>query len=244
MQGGSGYSHLGNQHRYYIEGLEGLLSPGQNGASVFDMQLQSLQDRIEDFKDVFDEDSQNADDEKLSEQAAFENLQEATKNIMGSLEKAIDYYDSLLETIQDASDKMDELIDDRLDEFNNLEDYLDTRLDQLKLLFGDKSYEQQAQLYNEKIAVNMEKMVSINTAIEAKQATVKALEGLEESGKELSTEERKELKDARNKVTSLQKEQLDTESQLLQDIANRLGNQVNAELDTMVNKIFGGEDID
>ena len=244
MQGGSGYSHLGNQHRYYTEGLEGLLSPDQNGASVFDMQLQSLQDRIKDFKDVFDGNSQNADDEKLSEQAAFENLQEATKNIMGSLEKAIDYYDSLLETIQDASDKMDELIDDRLDEFNNLEDYLDTRLDQLKLLFGDKSYEQQAQLYNEKIAVNMEKMVSINTAIEAKQATVKALEGLEESGKELSTEERKELKDARNKVTSLQKEQLDTESQLLQDIANRLSNQVNAELDTAINNLFGGEDVD
>ena len=244
MQGGSDYSHLGNQHRYYAEGLEGLLSPGQSGVSIFDMQLQSLQDRIEDFKDIFDEDSQNADDEKLSEQAAFENLQEATKNIMGSLEKAVDYYDSLLETVQDASDKMDELIDNRLDEFNNLEDYLDTRLDQLKLLFGDKSYEQQAQLYNEKIAVNMEKMVSINTAIEAKQATVKALEGLEESGKELSTEERKVLQDARNKVTSLQKEQLDTESQLLQDIANRLGNQVNAELDTAINNLFGGEDID
>ena len=60
-----------------------------NYVESFDMYIQE-----------FDEDSQNADDEKLSEQAAFENLQEATKNIMGSLEKAVDYYDSLLETVK------------------------------------------------------------------------------------------------------------------------------------------------
>jgi len=245
MQGGSGYSHFDNQRRYYAEGLAGILSPTVDGGmSVFDMQLQNLQGRINDALDVIDGDSQDADDEKLSEQAAFENLQEATGAIMDNLNNIVDYYNSLLETIEEASSKMDELIDDRLESFDRLEDYLDTRLDQLKLLFGERSYEQQVQFYNEKIAVNTEKLASISTAIEAKQATVKALEELEASGKELSTEEREVLRNARDEVTSLQEKQLDTETQLLQDIADRLNSQLNAELDVTVSNLFGGEDID
>lgn len=244
-QGGSGYSHFDNQRRYYAEGLAGILSPTVDGGmSIFDMQLQSLQGRINDALDVIDGDSQDADDEKLSEQAAFENLQEATGAIMDNLNNIIDYYNSLLETIEEASSKMDELIDGRLESFDHLEDYLDTRLDQLKLLFGERSYEQQVQFYNQKIAVNTEKLASIGTAIEAKQVTVKALEELEATGKELSTEEREVLKNARDEVTSLQEKQLDTETQLLQDIADRLNSQLNAELDVTVSNLFGGEDID
>jgi hypothetical protein len=156
----------------------------------------------------------------------------------------IDYYDSLLKTIEEASAKMDELIDNRLQEFDDITDYLDTRLDQVQLLFGDKSYEQQSQIYEQKIATNMEKMLSINTAIEAKQATVTALEKLEASGKELSTEERKELQDARDKVRELQKEQLNTETQILQDIQSQKRAVVTSEMNKMSKDLFDGADVD
>ena len=139
---------------------------------------------------------------------------------------------------------MDDLIDGRLGEFDKLEDYLDTRLDQIKLLLGDKSYEDQTKIYNQKIETNMEKMVSISTAIEAKQATVEALKKLEASGKELSTEERKTLQDAREKVTDLQNQQLETETKLLQDISEKLRTQTSAEMDKAIKGMFNGADVD
>ena len=203
-----------------------------------------MRDRFKDAKAVFDGNSKNADNEKLSEQDALENLQEATENVLGTLQDAIKYYDSLLDTVEEASDKMDDLIDGRLGEFDKLEDYLDTRLDQIKLLLGDKSYEDQTKLYNQKIETNMEKMVSISTAIEAKQATVEALKKLEASGKELSTEERKTLQDAREKVTDLQNQQLETETKLLQDISEKLRTQTSAEMDKAIKGMFNGADVD
>jgi len=228
--------------------LQGLLSTRKNlGASIFDTQLANLQNRVKDAKDVFDinkKDSKSADKEKLSQEAAFENLQKATSDITDTVNKIVDYYDSLLKTIEEASSKMDELIDNRLKEFDNLEDYLDTKLDQLALLFGDKSYEQQAAIYNQKIATNMEKVTSIQTTIEQKQATVTSLEKLEASGKELSTEERKSLQDARDKVNELQKELLDTETKLLQDIDNKLKAQTSSEMTKYANELFGGVDLD
>ena len=244
MEGGSGYSHFGNSRQYYTEGLENLFSTKSGGRSIFDLQLTSLQDRITDAQSVIDGNSSDADDEKLSEQAAFENLQEATGNILDTVKTAIEYYDSLLQTVEEASSKMDELIDNRLNEFNRIEEYLDTRLDQVKLLFGDKSYQDQTLLYNQKIETNMEKMVSINSAIEAKQATVKSLEKLEASGKELSTEERKALQEAREKVNELQKEQLQTETKLLQDIASKLRTQTSKEMNDLISGMFNGADID
>lgn len=247
QQGGSSYSHFGNDANYYEEGLQSLLSPTSGGQSIFDMQIESLSDRIKDVKDVFDinkKDDKDADDEKLSQQDAFDNLQGATEDVMESLRKIVSYYDSLLSTIQEASDKMDELIDNRLAEFDDITDFLDTRLDQIQLLFGDKSYEQQAQIYEQKIATNMEKMVSINEAIEAKKDVVEALEKLEASGKELSTEERKELQDAREKVSELQKEQLNTETQILQDIQSQKRAVVTSEMNKMLKELFGGADVD
>ena len=235
---------MDNDRRYYSEGLANLFTPTANGASIFDIQQQNLSDRIADAKEVLDGNPSNADDEKLSEQAAFENLQEATENVLSTLQDAIKYYDSLLDTVEEASNKMDDLIDGRLEEFDKLEDYLDTRLDQLKLLLGDKSYENQTLLYNQKIETNMERMVSINAAIEAKQATVEALERLEASGKELSTEEREVLQNARNKVTELQEQQLETESKLLQDISEKLRAQTSAEMDKAVKEMFNGADVD
>ena len=247
MQGGSDYSHFGNSQQYYTEGLSGLLSPGQTGQSVFNLELTNLKDRIKDFEDVFDvngKDGKNAEDEKLSQQAAFENLQNATSSITDTLHQMIEYYDSLLKTIEEASSKMDNLIDDRLNEFDRLEDYLDTRLDQLKLVFGDKSYEEQAQIYDQKIAVNMEKMNSITTAIKEKQATVEKLEELEATNKELSTENRKTLEDARDKINSLQEEQLSVETQMLKDEQQKKKVQVTAEVNSMISTMFNGADVD
>ena len=90
----------------------------------------------------------------------------------------------------------------------------------------------------------MEKMVSISTAIEAKQATVEALEKLEASGKELSTEERKALQNAREKVTDLQNQQLETETKLLQDISEKLRTQTSAEMNKAIKGMFNGADVD
>ena len=94
-QGGSGYSHFGNDRKYYSEGLANLLKPSVNGKSVLQIQQQSLGDRITDAKEVFKGSSKKADNDKLSEQAAFENLQEATESLLGTLKDAVKYYDSL-----------------------------------------------------------------------------------------------------------------------------------------------------
>jgi enamine deaminase RidA (YjgF/YER057c/UK114 family) len=224
--------------------LKNILSPNNSGKSIFDLQTANLQERIKDAQDVLDGTTGNADDEKLSEEAAFENLQEATNSIMESLKTVIDYYDSLLDNIEEASSKMDDLIDSRLEEFDNLEEFLETRLDQVTLLLGEKSYEQQALLYNQKIETNLEKMTSINAAIEAKQVTVKALEKLEATNKELSTEERQTLTDARDELAKLQKEQLNTETKLLQDINNKLKAQTANEMNDLLSQLFGGADVD
>ena len=243
MEGGSSYSHFGNSRRYYTEGLAELLSPTIGKRSIFETQVQNLQDRIKDVEDVFDNDHSDADKERLSEAAAQENLQEATENVLDTLKTMVEYYDSLLETINEASEKMDDLIDNRLQAYDNIEDFLDTRLEQIKLLFGE-DYGAQVKLYNQKIDTNMSKMVAINDAIEAKQVTVKTLESLEASGKKLSTEEREELRNARDKVSELQEKHLTTETELLQDIASKLAAQTSEEMNKMVKRMFGGNDVE
>ena len=146
-----------------------------------------------------------------------------------------------MDTIDKASKKMDDLIDSRLEEFDDINSYLDSKLEQSQLLFGDRP-ENNSQFYQQKIATNMEKMVSINTAIEAKQATVDSLEHLEASGKELSTEERQTLTDARKELAKLQKEQTDTETDLLTDIRNKLTADITKELREAVKKMFSDGD--
>jgi len=245
-EGGSGYSHFDNDRRFYSEGLSNLLSStlNKNSISVIDAEIKNLDKRIKDAEDVFDKsgkDGKTADEEKLSQQAARENLREATDKVVDSLNDIIGYYDSLLDTISEASAKMDELVDNRLEAYDRIEDILDTRLNQVKLLFGD-DYGAQIKLYNQKINTNMSKMATIGEALEAKQITVRELEKLESSDKKLSTEQRKELRDARNEVAKLQQEQIDTETSLLQDIASKLEAQVRSQVDEMVNGFFGGQD--
>ena len=242
FQGGNGYSHFRNDMNYYRQGLSNLMSPSINGSSIIDTQLSSLKDRIQDFKDVFDNNMSNADDEKYSEEAAYENLREATDNLTDSINKAIEYYDSLIDTIGDASDKMDKMIDDRISQYKDIRSYLDNRMDQVKLLFGD-DYSAQSRMYSQKISTGISELVTINKSIEAKQATVKALESIEASGKELSTEEREELQQARDKVNELQEEQISTETALLQDVAAKLEADVNATTTRMANNLFGGADV-
>lgn len=244
MEGGNGYSHFASDQKYYEEGLESLFSKTIGGnKSVIDLQLENLQNRIGDVKNIFDGDSSNADKEKLSEQAAQENLREAIDNLTDNIEKAVDYYDSLIETIEEASSKMDELIDSRLGEYDSIYDYLDTRLDQYKML-NSQEYAGQAQLYGKQIETNLQKLVDINTSIEAKQATVKSLEKLEASGKTLSTEEREALKEAREKVNALQKDQLETESKILSTVKNKLEAETRQSVKELQNAIMGGEDFE
>jgi hypothetical protein len=137
---------------------------------------------------------------------------------------------------------MDEVIDDRLQAYDDIEDMLDTRLEQVQLLFGD-NYQAQARIYNQKAEAHMGKLVSINEAIEAKQATVKALENMEVKDKELSEEQRKELRDARKSITELQKQQMETETALLQDIRNELESRARDSAKKMVNGLFSGNDV-
>ena len=212
------------------------------------MQLNNLKDRIKDAKDVLDNDSSNADDEKLSEQAAFENLKESTDSIVETLNQMVDYYDSLLKTIQEASDKMDELIDNQLKSYDPIEKKLDLRLNQIKLILGDKSYREQARIYEQEVAAGMQKLKDITAAIEIKQTTVKELEKLEENLKsqnqELSTEERQVLQDAREKITELQIESIETENQTLEAIRNQKQTTITADVNDMIQEIFNGADVD
>ena len=90
----------------------------------------------------------------------------------------------------------------------------------------------------------MEKMVSINTAIEAKQATVAALEKLEANNKELSTEERQELQDAKDKLFEYQEELLNTETQTLQAIQDQKRATITPEMNKMLKDLFSGADVD
>lgn len=208
-----------------------------------------MKDRINDANEVFFTDSKKSpEDKKLSEKATLDNLKEATKAVIDSVSEMVSHYDSLITTIGDASTKMDELIDGRLESLDDIEDTLDTRLDQVQLLFGEKSYDQQAQLYEKKVAVNMEKLTSITDAINAKQTTVDELTKLEknlkQNNKELSTEQRKELEDAKKKVNELQKEQLKTETEILQDIQSQKRATITSEVNSMMNNLFSGGDVE
>lgn len=138
---------------------------------------------------------------------------------------------------------MDEIIDDRLRAYNDIEDLLDSRLEQVQLLFGN-DYSAQTKIYNQKIETNMGKMATLVEAIEAKKDVVKQLEKLEASNKELSSEERQQLKDARDSINDLQKQQIETETSLLQDIAAKLESETRQSMDNMIKQIFGGQDVD
>lgn len=243
MNGGYGYTHISSDRKYYSEGLQGLFSTNVGGSSVFDAQVKNLSDRIVDFKNVFDKNRKNADDEKLSEADARENLQNAVEKVITDLQDMVEYYEGLWKTLEEAVEKMDDVISDRLKAYDRIVDTIDSRLDQIKLLFGD-NYGAQTKLYNERISANMGKLTSINEAIKAKQATVEALEKLEASNKELSKEQRKDLKEARESINDLQEQQIKTETSLLQDIANRLESQSRESMNEMVKKIFGGKDVD
>lgn len=252
MEGGSSYSHFSSNRQYYSEGLAELLSPTIGKQSVLDVQLKNLKNRTKDAADVYDidintgkkkKDKKGTYEEKLTQKDAQENLQKATEDVLKTLSDVVDYYDSLLKNVSEASAKMDELIDDRLKAYDDIEDYLDTRLDQIQLLFGD-NYGAQVELYNRKIDVNMGKMAAISAALKAKQITVEKFEAFEAENKKLSEEERKELQDARNEVTKLQQEQLNTETKLLQDISSKLKSQVSGEMKKAVNNMFGGNDVE
>lgn len=243
MNGGYGYTHISSDRKYYSEGLQGLFSTNVGGNSVFDAQVKNLANRITDFKDVFDKNRKNADDEKLSEADARENLQNAVEKVITDLQDMVEYYEGLWKTLEEAVEKMDDVISDRLKAYDRIVDTIDSRLDQIKLLFGD-DYGAQAKLYNEKINANMGKLISINEAIKAKKDVVKALEALEASNTELSKEQRKDLKEARESINDLQEQQIKTETSLLQDIANRLESQSRESMNEMVKKIFGGKDVD
>lgn len=95
MSGGHGYSHVDSDRRYYAEGLQGLFSTRVGNNSILDTQIKNLTNRIADFKSVFDKNSNNADDEKLSEADAQENLQEAIESLMTSLQNMFEYYEGL-----------------------------------------------------------------------------------------------------------------------------------------------------
>ena len=242
--GGSGYSHFKSDRQYYTEGLTGLFSlKNENKQNLFDQQKEALTKDISYAEEAFGKNAKH-NETYLSQEAAQKNLTESVSNILDSLTKMTEYYDGLLEGINDASSKMDELIDMQVDQFDRILDVLDSRLDQIKLLMGDKDYETQTRFYNQKIATNIEKMATIAAAIEAKQATVKELEKLEVENTELSNEDRAVLIEARNKVNELQQEQIDTETNLLEDIASKLESETSAAMRDMVNSMFGSSDTD
>ena len=208
------------------------------------MQTRNLNKRVKDAQAVMDNNPNNADKEKLSQTDAAENLKEATEEVLKSLDQIISNYNSLLKVIEEASGKMDELIDKRLREFDRLEKYLDTRFDQMILLFGNRNYQEQADFYDRRIDINQAKMQSILTSIDKKQVTVTKYEEMEKAGIKLSEDEQKILDSAKEEITNLQEQQLDTETKILQDSQNRLKAQAQASLDDLAKQIFGTSDFD
>ena len=211
--------------------------------SNFERESKNLQKRMADAKEILNAGTKDADKKKLSQVQASENLKEAIETLVKDIEAAIENYDGLIDTISEASKKMDELIDERLEAYDNIVDTIDSRLDQLELLFGD-NYTGQAELYSKKIDANMGKLVDINTAIKEKQATVQEIEKLKNNNRKLSVKEQEILKEAQNEVNKLQKEQISTETDLLQDIGKKLTSQTSAAMKKAINNMFGGNDVE
>jgi len=249
MAGGNDYSHFRSDRQHGSEGLRNLFSPTINGKSIIETQRTNLANRIKDAENVFNSPG-NPDNKKLSEADAAENLLEAVKSMVGSLEQAIENYDSLLNTIDELSSKMDDLIDDRLKQYDKNKELIDSGLNQVKLMLGNtfRGYIEQSQLYQQRIETDIKEIKDIRTAIKATAEKVKQLEDLErdlkKSNKELSTEERETLQNARDKLADLQIKLNEEVSKGFEDIVNNISSQANADMRQLSKDIFGNQDAD
>ena len=236
FRGGEGYSHFKGDTRYYSRTLNDTLG------KTFNYKLENVDSRIKDAEKVLN--SKDPDKEKISQAQAVQNLKETTDDLISTIKKAVDAYNGLLKTISEASSKMDELIDDRIAAYDRIEKTLDTRLTQLKLMFGENGYKDQAAFYNQKIATAISKINNLMISKKAEEEKIETLKTIEADNKELSSEQRKELKDATNKVNEIQEEILDTETQALQDNRALLEALTRQNVNETINGIFGGQDLE
>lgn len=236
FRGGEGYSHFKGDTRYYSRTLNDTLG------KTFNYKLENVDSRIKDAEKVLN--SKDPDKEKISQAQAVQNLKETTDDLISTMKKAVDAYNGLLKTISEASSKMDELIDDRIAAYDRIEKTLDTRLTQLKLMFGENGYKDQAAFYNRKVATAISKIDDLMISKKAEERKIKILKTIEAKNRELSFEQRKELKDATNKVNEIQEEILDTETQALQDNRALLEALTRQNVNETINGIFGGQDLE
>lgn len=247
-------NRLRNAIDYNNEGLANLFDKtfdmdnnGENDTSLINATLNNLKDRISDFEDVFDvlgEDNLDADHEALSQQDALDRLRDSVDKLTDELDSAVDYYNELVQTMQDAIEGINDLIDERQESYDNITDYLDTRLDQVELLFGENSYSDQIALRQTEQNAYAGRIATDKAALAAQQKIIDSLEALKIHDSELSQAQEDASKDAKERITDLQKDILDTESSSLENLQAIKEAQVNQSTTEMIGNLFSGADVD
>ena len=193
--------------------------------------------------DVNGDDGIDADHEKLSQEAAQENLSETVDSTIEDLETIQGAYDKYVDAIGDAIDGINDLIDERLSDYDNIDNYISTRLDQIKLLYGDKSYESQIDLMRAQQDSYSGRIETDKAAKDAQKAIINELESIKTTYGTLSEEQQEQLKKAEDAYEEYSQDLLDVETKSLENLQAIKEAEIN-KIVNGIDSLFGSEGYD
>ena len=212
-------------------------------ASYSSPQLIALQQLEEAQKQMQEAIAKQGTDEysEVTAQAAYDNLKDAMDRVQTVSESIIDSFESLNEVISDAIDTAEDIISRRFDSYDRLIDSIDSLSEQISLFYGEKGYDYQLSANDLAVSAYNGQLDALSSGINYWQSIVDKLEETKQANIHWSQENEEALQDAKNKITDLQSEQMDTEQSLLEKISERLEIQANKAANEFANSLLGGD---
>ena len=178
---------------------------------------------------------------EVTAQAAYDNLKDAMDRVQTVSESIIDSFESLDEVISDAIDTAEDIISRRFDSYDGLIDSIDSLSEQISLFYGEKGYDYQLSANDLAVSAYNGQLDALSSGINYWQSIVDKLEETKQANIHWSQENEEALQDAKDKITDLQSEQMDTEQSLLEKISERLEIQANKAANEFANSLLGGD---
>ena len=212
-------------------------------ASYSSPQLIALQQLEEAQKQMQEAIAKQGTDEysEVTAQAAYDNLKDAMDRVQTVSESIIDSFESLNEVISDAIDTAEDIISRRFDSYDRLIDSIDSLSEQISLFYGEKGYDYQLSANDLAVSAYNGQLDALSSGINYWQSIVDKLEETKQANIHWSQENEEALQDAKDKITDLQSEQMDTEQSLLEKISERLEIQANKAANEFANSLLGGD---
>ena len=178
---------------------------------------------------------------QVTAQAAYDNLKDAMDRVQTVSESIVDSFESLDEVISDAIDTAEDIISRRFDSYDGLIDSIDSLSEQISLFYGEKGYDYQLSANDLAVSAYNGQLDALSSGINYWQSIVDKLEETKQANIHWSQENEEALQDAKDKITDLQSEQMDTEQSLLEKISERLEIQANKAANEFANSLLGGD---